>query len=62
MSTSPAGYSGTPLWKKLGIREGMTVLAINPPRNYRKLLSGLPKGVTFVCRGRATDPSSCISS
>ena len=48
MSASPAGYSGTPLWKKLGIREGMLVLAINPPRNYRKLLTGMPKGVRFV--------------
>jgi Protein of unknown function (DUF3052) len=48
VSTSPAGYSGTPLWKKLGFREVISVLTLNPPRNYRKLLSGLPKGVTFV--------------
>ena len=48
MNASPAGYSGTPLWKKLGIREGTTVLTANAPRNYRKLLPGLPKGVTFV--------------
>jgi hypothetical protein len=46
--TVPAGYSGTPLWKKLGIREGVTVLTINAPRGYRKLLAGLPKGVTFL--------------
>jgi hypothetical protein len=48
VNASPAGYSGTPLWKKLGIREGMTVLTVNAPRSYRKLLPALPKGVTFV--------------
>jgi hypothetical protein len=48
VSTSPAGYSGTPLWKKLGLREGLPVLTVNAPRNYRKLLSGLPNGVAIV--------------
>jgi hypothetical protein len=48
VSTAAAGYSGTPLWKKLGIREGTRVLAINAPRNYRTLLSGFPRGVTIV--------------
>jgi hypothetical protein len=51
VSPSPAGYSGTPLWKKLGLREGLTVVIINAPRGYRKLLSGLPKGVAFVADG-----------
>lgn len=50
MNASPAGYSGTPLWKKLGLREGVIVLTVNAPRNYRKLLPGLPKGVTFVSK------------
>jgi hypothetical protein len=48
VSTLSAGYSGTPLWKKLGLREGLTVLTVNAPRGYRKLLNGLPKGVAFV--------------
>jgi hypothetical protein len=48
VSVPPAGYSGTPLWKKLGIREGASVLAVNAPPNYRNLLAGLPKGVAFV--------------
>lgn len=52
VSTSPAGYSGTPLWKKLGLREGLTVLTINPPRNYRKLLNGVPKGIAFVTNAK----------
>jgi hypothetical protein len=33
-----AGYSGTPLLKKLGIREGMKVLPLHPPDNYYSLL------------------------
>lgn len=48
MNASPAGYSGTPLWKKLGLREDTTVLTVHAPRCYRKLLAGLPRGVTFV--------------
>ena len=48
MAKSPAGYSGTPLWKKLGIRAGSTVLTVNAPAGYRKLLPGLPAGVTLA--------------
>jgi len=48
VSTSSAGYSGTPLWKKLGLREGLVVVTVNAPRNYRKLLSGMPKGVALT--------------
>ena len=33
-----AGYSGTPLLKKLGIRPEMQVLVINKPDDYFKLL------------------------
>ncbi len=33
-----AGYSGTPLMKKLGIKPGMRVLVINKPHDYYKLL------------------------
>ena len=42
------GYSGTPLAKKLGIKAGSAVFAINPPDNYAELLAPLPDGVTFV--------------
>jgi hypothetical protein len=30
-----AGYSGTPLAQKLGIKPAMTVIVINDPANYR---------------------------
>lgn len=46
-----AGYSGTPLAKKLGIKEGMTVLAIDAPDDYAKLLGPLPERVDLVLDG-----------
>ncbi len=42
------GYSGTPLPKKLGIREGVRVVTINPPAHYRPLLGELPEDVSFT--------------
>jgi hypothetical protein len=33
-----AGYSGTPLLKKLGLKEGQRVWLIHPPDNYFQLL------------------------
>src|SRR5690348_11067877 len=39
-----AGYSGKPLSQKLGVKPGMTVAALNAPRNYRALLRPLPPG------------------
>ena len=46
------GYSGTPLPQKLGIKPGLTVVTINPPNNYRRLLDSIPEGVTFSDRLR----------
>lgn len=43
-----AGYSGTPLAKKLGIREGTSVHAAGAPAHYRALLAPLPAGVRFT--------------
>jgi hypothetical protein len=48
MTTRPAGYSGTPLWKKLGIRAGATVHTVQAPANYPDLLPGLPADVTLT--------------
>jgi hypothetical protein len=39
------GYSGTPLVKKLGIKEGFRLKLINPSRNYFELLGNLPAEV-----------------
>jgi len=43
----PAGYSGTPLARKLGIKKGHRVLALRPPPDYLDLLEGLPEGVSI---------------
>ncbi|MBS1789128.1 MAG: DUF3052 domain-containing protein [Acidobacteria bacterium] len=43
-----AGYSGTPLPKKLGIKANSTVALINAPRNFDRALGELPEGVTFI--------------
>ena len=51
-----AGYSGTPLSKKLGFKPGLRVSAPGAPPNYRKLLAPLPEGIEFQARvTRTTD-------
>ena len=40
-----AGYSGTPLAKKLGIKPGCRLLVVNAPDNYDELLKPLPEDV-----------------
>ena len=42
------GYSGTPLTKKLGIKDGSKVLLIEAPENYASLLQPLPASVSFA--------------
>ncbi|WP_417465961.1 DUF3052 domain-containing protein [Kordiimonas sp.] len=41
-----AGYSGTPLIKKLGIKDGFRIQTRNAPAHYGELLGPLPVGVT----------------
>jgi hypothetical protein len=45
-----AGYSGTPLPQKLGVKSGLVVVTLNAPTNYRKLLGKLPDQVSFSDR------------
>jgi hypothetical protein len=44
----PAGYSGTPLVKKLGIKSGFKILLVHPPDHYFDLLEELPVDLTFT--------------
>jgi len=46
MATS--GYSGTPLVKKLGIKEGFKIRLVNVPANYFDLLENIPENVTLL--------------
>ena len=43
-----AGYSGTPLVRKLGIATGARVALIDAPPGFRDQLEGLPAGVEFT--------------
>ena len=43
-----SGYSGTPLVKKLGIKEGFKIKVVNAPDNYLNLLPGLPENIEWV--------------
>jgi hypothetical protein len=49
-----AGYSDTPLAKKLGIKEGITLLLVNAPAEYRGLLAPLPARVRFTRTANAS--------
>jgi hypothetical protein len=51
-SSRPAGYSGTPLPKKLGIDENAVVVLIDAPKDFAKTLGPLPAGAQL--RGRTT--------
>ena len=43
-----AGYSGTPLPKKLGIKAPLTLVAVDAPPEYLTWLGELPAGVCIV--------------
>src|SRR5680860_218308 len=42
-----AGYSKTPLAKKLGIKEGLTIKLVNQPENYFDLFEDFPENINF---------------
>jgi hypothetical protein len=47
-SSGTTGYSGTPLSKKLGIRDSQRVLLVAAPKEYQGLLAPIPPAVQFV--------------
>ena len=55
MSAPPpvAGYSGTPLVRKLGFKPGMRVHYVAPPDGFDALLGPLPDGVRVLARPAA---------
>jgi hypothetical protein len=48
--TATAGYSGTPLVRKLGFKEGMRVHYAAAPGGFAALLGALPDGVSVLAR------------
>ena len=55
-----AGYSGTPLPKKLGIGEGHLVALLDPPEDFEKTLGGLPTGVSLQRGLRGARPLDVV--
>lgn len=47
-----SGYSGTPLPKKLGIKEGHAVAFVGSPEGFRSTLGELPAGVRVKAQAR----------
>jgi len=53
MPASGAGYSGTPLAKKLGVKDATRLFVVDAPADYPDLLAPLPPGVRFEPRASA---------
>ena len=52
MATNSGGYSGTPLPKKLGIREGSRVAVVAAPQGFDAVLGALPPGAELRTHAR----------
>lgn len=55
-----AGYSGTPLARKLGIRPGARVLLRAAPAGFEALLEGLPEDADVLRAARGPRPFDVI--
>jgi hypothetical protein len=54
MNPEPAGYSGTPLVRKLGIKPGARVALLGAPEGFDATLGELPAGVEVRRSARGT--------
>jgi hypothetical protein len=50
MANDHKDYSGTPLPKKLGIKEGLRILLVNPPDGFDRLLTPMPDGAQLLAK------------
>lgn len=57
---APAGYSGTPLPKKLGIKDGHVVAALDAPPHLSDLLVPLPDDVVVRASARGRPDVSLV--
>jgi CheY-like chemotaxis protein len=57
-----AGYSGTPLPKKLGIRENHGFVLINPPDRFERKLEPLPPGAEIVANPKLANVAVLFAS
>ena len=44
------GYSGKPLWQKLGLKQGQRLFVADPPEHLLQLLAGAPEGIARLAR------------
>jgi hypothetical protein len=58
MMSAVAGYSGTPLAKKLGIKAGARVCLSHAPKHYGGLVAPWPDGVRLV--GRVSETTDLV--
>jgi hypothetical protein len=54
-ASATAGYSGTPLPKKLGIRENYSVALINAPNRFERKLEPMPAGAEIVAEAKGAN-------
>jgi hypothetical protein len=52
MATTSSGHSGTPLPKKLGIRDGSRVAVVAAPSGFASVLGALPPGAQLCTNAR----------
>ncbi len=50
-----AGYSGTPLWKKLGFKPGMKICVLHAPKHFASLLADGPGDWIMVKQAKRAD-------
>ena len=43
-----AGYSGTKLAQKLGIKPGAKIYVLSAPKDFKRWLAPIPEGISFV--------------
>lgn len=55
-----AGYSGTPLAQKLGIKSGCRLALAGAPADFARTLGELPAGVKALAFGRAKGPFDVV--
>ncbi len=47
-TTKSTGYSGTPLAKKLGIKDGFKIRIVNQPAHYFELFTEMPENISIL--------------
>ncbi|MEM1387689.1 MAG: DUF3052 domain-containing protein [Pseudomonadota bacterium] len=52
-TTAPHGYSGKPLFQKLGLKPGMSLLPLHPPAHYPDLIAGAEDVTPIAAPGPA---------